>query len=80
MEDVKTLLTEHIENLNNDYQHYKDEYGKKDSVTVSEMIQDLDIDSMEFNAGYEQGYMHALQQVIRINKLDETYEKLTNNN
>lgn len=62
---AEKLLKEHIETLNTEYEHYKEEYDtNKDYKTTSDMLRDLDIDSIEFNAGFEQGYMRALEEII----------------
>ncbi len=71
IENVKKALREHINELNSSYNdHYRAEYEdvyNKDQTTA-DLISYLDIDSTEFNAGFEQGYMKALEEIIRMEK------------
>ena len=68
--DMKTIiekeLYEQIECLNQDFKHYLSELNQDNSgITVGEAISNADIDSIEFNIGYEQGYIHALKNILR---------------
>jgi hypothetical protein len=47
------------------YDQYVDEYGTKGQKVIN-VIKNLDIDSIDFNAGFEQGYLFALQAVLEL--------------
>lgn len=64
---IKKELEEHKQTLNEEYLHYKDELTNGDennTQTVAELIRDADIDSIEFNIGFEQGYMRGLEVAL----------------
>jgi hypothetical protein len=62
---IKEILAEHEHNLNVDLDdQYRDEFNFEDGQTCVDGIRDLDIDSMDFNGGFECGYLRALEEII----------------
>jgi hypothetical protein len=69
--NIKRELTEQIDNLNakdeegnETYGHYRSELDYNDDRTdesISELIISADIDSTEFNIGFEQGIIRGLE-------------------
>lgn len=82
---VKNSLKEQKEMLDGgDFEHYKTEFGmasvsdEDNGDKVSDIIGVLDIDGIDFNAGYEQGYMHALHNVLaEVKRICEQYKKIS---
>jgi hypothetical protein len=68
---IQKELDEHIKTLNEDYLQYKIELtnGDEDNMElVSDLVRDADIDSIEFNIGFEQGYMRGLEVALSLTK------------
>lgn len=79
---IQKEIDEHITTLNEEYIHYKDELtnGDEDNIsTVAELIRDADIDSIEFNIGFEQGYMRGLEVALS-HCNNEDYQMLADEN
>lgn len=71
LQRVQNTLDEHITTLNTEYEHYKDHLidsysNTENTQTVAELVRDADIDSIEFNIGFEQGYMRALEEIVNV--------------
>jgi hypothetical protein len=65
-EEAQKMLEEHIQELEN-YDHYRMELDPEDenpSKTIAELIRDADIDCIDFNIGFEQGYMRSLEELL----------------
>lgn len=69
---TKEKLLEHLEGFKaelEDYDQYRNEYGQgKAGESIANIIEDLDIDSIEFNAGFEQGWLKCLKFLIRLSE------------
>ena len=62
--EIEKMLDDHKKDMNSvDYEHYFMEYNKGEKTTY-EVIENVDIDSTEFNIGFEQGYTYALKAVL----------------
>jgi len=62
---VQKELDEHIEMLNTEFkEQYEDELDLEEGETVAEGIRDTDIDTIDFNIGFEQGYMRGLEVAL----------------
>lgn len=63
LKDIEEIIKEQEEDLET-YSQYKDEFDPEDDYdTITNLIGDLDLDSIEFNAGFEQGYLMALRSI-----------------
>lgn len=64
-EKAEKMLQEHKDTLNNEFwEQYNNEYDFSEHSTTVDGIRDLDIDSIDFNAGFEQGYLYALEHLL----------------
>lgn len=65
-EQIQKLIDEFYEDIET-YTQYKAEYDPENEYDrIYSLIDNLDIDSIDFNAGFEKGYMFALRQIERI--------------
>jgi len=62
---IQKELKDHIKSLNTDF---KDQYGEELNVQKGEKVSDAidfaDIDSIDFNIGFEQGFMRGLEVAL----------------
>lgn len=68
---IQKELDEHRQMLNDECLSYKIELTNDDqdnTETVADLVRDADIDSIEFNIGFEQGYMRGLEVALSIIK------------
>lgn len=64
-EKAQKMLTDHKTALDNDFwSQYHQEYDFTEYSTTTDGIRDLDIDSIDFNAGFEQGFLYALETLL----------------
>lgn len=70
---IKKELQDHIDTLNEKdeegdevYSQYRSEleYQADEEETIAELIKNADIDSVDFNIGFEQGYMRGLEVAL----------------
>lgn len=57
------------------YSHYRSELDFLDNDTetsISDLIKDADIESTDFNIGFEQGYMRGLEVAINLLTTNQT--------
>lgn len=72
---IQKEIKDHIDTLNEKdeegeetYEHYKVELCGDPDDMISELIRDADIDSTEFNIGFEQGYLRGLEVALSVIK------------
>lgn len=69
IETIQNELDNHINELNEDCSHYKDEltnYDEDNTELVSNLIKDADLESIDFNIGHEQGYIRGLEVALSL--------------
>lgn len=67
---TKQIQKEIADQQNNleQYDHYRDELGGSDEDTIADLVENADIDSIDFHVGYEQGFLHALNYLKRLSE------------
>lgn len=72
---IQKELDDHINNLNEKdengevYSHYRSELDWNDSqpeTPISDLVKDADLESPDFNIGFEQGYMRGIEQALSL--------------
>jgi hypothetical protein len=67
---IQKEINDHIKTLNSeDFEHYRREIDTNEDrqdETVAELVASADIDSVDFNIGFEQGYMRGLEVALSI--------------
>lgn len=67
LDDHITTLNEKDEEGDEMFSYYRSEleYGADESEeTIADLVENADIDSVDFNIGFEQGYMRGLQVAL----------------
>ena len=62
IKDMKSEYAEHVEQLNKNVRYSNEYDADKSYISVAKLIEYLDIDSIEFNAGYERGVLNTLKE------------------
>jgi hypothetical protein len=79
---IQEELDNHIQELNEDGLSYKIELTNDDednTELVSDLIRDADLENIDFNIGFEQGYMRGLEVALSLCD-DEDYEMIAREN
>lgn len=64
---IKKELDEQKEMLNNDFESYREELSYNDNTTtIAELVENANLDSVDFNIGFEQGYMRGLEIALSL--------------
>lgn len=69
--NCKDALNEKEDDGGEVFSHYRSEIdftGDREGETISELIESADIESTEFNIGFEQGYLRGLEVALSIVK------------
>lgn len=67
---IQKELDTYIKTLN-EFEHYRSDltnYEDDTETPISELIENADFDTPEFNIGFDQGYMRGLEVVLNLLK------------
>ena len=68
IETIKNELDNHIKELD-EYEHYRGDltnYKDEEETPISDLIRNADFESIDFNIGFEQGYIRGLEVAISL--------------
>ena len=67
--EIEKALDEHRKLINTDFrEQYAEELGLDEGENVAQAVYDCDYESIDFNIGFEQGYMRGLEVALTILK------------
>jgi len=71
MDTIKKQIEKEIADFKKEletYDQYREYDGGDEKLSIVEIIESLDLDNLDFNAGFEQGYLRGLEVSLSIIK------------